>query len=194
MDDFNGWQLNLATFPMVADGGAHDPQFFDTFALLNPRLPLGVNCFSFDPILFDPFEWYPTSPNGLQPVTPPSPMGYPYYPNQLSLVCVKTRDRSRNWSSEETATLLDTLIANKQRLDEVRRHPELWHHLAEALKSKGYSRSPEKCKNRWKVLVAKYKRYLRPQTNSDFDTFEFFDKLTALLHTKFTMGPAAHIT
>ncbi|KAI0244522.1 hypothetical protein L0F63_000403 [Massospora cicadina] len=177
MDDSNGWQLNLATFPMVADGGAPNPQFFDTFALLNPRLPLGVDYFSFDPTLFNPFEWYPTPPNGLQPVAP-----------------LPHRDRSHNWSSEETATLLDTLIANKQRLDEVRRHPELWHQLAEALRSKGYSRSPEKCKNRWKVLVAKYKRYLRPQTNSDFDTFEFFDKLTALLHAKFTVGPAAHIT
>ncbi|KAJ9080137.1 hypothetical protein DSO57_1028222 [Entomophthora muscae] len=107
----------------------------------------------------------------------------------MQLVRAEIRERSDNWSVEETEALLKILIANKKRFNDIRRHPGLWAQIAAEMGTKGYCRSVDKCKNRWKVLVAKYKKNPRHHP----DKFEFFDQMSILLHDKLTTGPASLI-
>lgn len=121
---------------------------------------------------------------------------------QPTMVRAEIRERSDNWGQQETQTLLNILIQHKRRFQNIRRHPELWAEVADQLKAIGYPRSVEKCKNRWKVLVAKYKRCFNYQRDSPCPTsnepnhpqhFEYFFLMDQLLHSKFTKGPASLI-
>ncbi|KAJ9050788.1 hypothetical protein DSO57_1010995 [Entomophthora muscae] len=140
----------------------------------------------------------------MQPMYPMTPaMWLP--PNFLStqpmqLVRAEIRERSDNWTVEETKAMLTILIANKKKFDNIRRFPSLWSHLAAEMSSKGFVRSVDKCKNRWKVLVAKYKKsfnYMRDNLHHEPhhhpEKFEFFDQMSSLLHAKLTKGPASLI-
>lgn len=69
------------------------------------------------------------------------------------------RGRAENWHYAETKQFVQILLAHRQELSDLRRHPGVWETVASELQACGYDRSVDKCKNRWKVLVAKYKKY-----------------------------------
>ncbi|KAI9298354.1 hypothetical protein K502DRAFT_339531 [Neoconidiobolus thromboides FSU 785] len=69
------------------------------------------------------------------------------------------RGRAENWHYAETKQFVQILLMHKRELTNLRRHPGVWATIATQLRGYGYERSVEKCKNRWKVLVAKYKKY-----------------------------------
>ncbi|KAJ9053670.1 hypothetical protein DSO57_1021953 [Entomophthora muscae] len=69
------------------------------------------------------------------------------------------RGRAENWHYAETKQFVQILLAHRQELSDLRRHPGVWETVASELQTCGYDRSVDKCKNRWKVLVAKYKKY-----------------------------------
>ncbi|KAJ9052514.1 hypothetical protein DSO57_1033405 [Entomophthora muscae] len=63
------------------------------------------------------------------------------------------------WEEMDTWMLLDALVGMRSAFQNIRRHPNLWEQVSAKLTEKGIYKSKEKCRNRWKVLVAKYKRY-----------------------------------
>ncbi|KAJ9067542.1 hypothetical protein DSO57_1038171 [Entomophthora muscae] len=90
--------------------------------------------------------------------------------------------RVEKWESMDTWILLDVLVGLRHAFQNSRRHPELWHQVASLLAHRGIFKSPDKCRNRWKVLVAKYKRHcsqvLKHKSNN---MFEFQEPIQILL-------------
>ncbi|KAI0244830.1 hypothetical protein L0F63_001445, partial [Massospora cicadina] len=90
---------------------------------------------------------------------------------------------NEKWEPIDTWVLLDVLVGVRYAFQNIRRYPHLWHHVSSLLATRGIFKSHDKCRNRWKVLVAKYKRHcsqvLRLGTLAS--DFEFKDPIRTLL-------------
>ncbi|KAJ9049406.1 Zinc finger and SCAN domain-containing protein 29 [Entomophthora muscae] len=92
------------------------------------------------------------------------------------------RGRAENWTYEETRTFVRLLMEHASEFQNIRRHPGLWNMLANRMVQHGFPRTVEKCKNRWKVLVAKYKRCHSEMQRQQSSKFSSTDKNTLILH------------
>ncbi|KAI9298336.1 hypothetical protein K502DRAFT_339516 [Neoconidiobolus thromboides FSU 785] len=68
------------------------------------------------------------------------------------------RERAENWSPIETQHFVSAILKYKKEMKEMRKHPEVWEKLSLEMKRQGYERSLSRCKNKWKSLVAKFKK------------------------------------
>lgn len=66
------------------------------------------------------------------------------------------RERSENWSAQETEALLELLITNQ--FQQSKLIPGFWSKISWHMRSLGYHRSRYQCKNRWKVLLTNCKK------------------------------------
>lgn len=68
-------------------------------------------------------------------------------------------DRFPQWSIQETRDFLMIRAELDPNFMETKRNKLLWEVISTRMKEKGYSRSPEQCKCKWKNLVTRYKVY-----------------------------------
>ena len=66
-------------------------------------------------------------------------------------------DRFPPWSVLETKELLAIRAALDKNFSEMKQNRMLWISVAEKMKAKGFNRSDEQCKCKWKNLVTRYK-------------------------------------
>lgn len=80
-----------------------------------------------------------------------------HHHQQISVNMDTGGDRFPQWSIQETRDFL----LNRAELDpsfmETKRNKGLWEVIATKMKDKGYNRSAEQCKCKWKNLVTRYK-------------------------------------
>lgn len=97
---------------------------------------------------------------------------------------------NEKWTDGETWALLRVLVSVRSAFQNIRKNPGLWSFISYQLSLQGVFRSDEKCRNRWKVLVAKYKRCCGElvHTGQSSSLFEFFIPVQHLLSSqlKFT--------
>ncbi|KAI0244811.1 hypothetical protein L0F63_001896 [Massospora cicadina] len=110
-----------------------------------------------------PFISSPQQPSLTQMMHPDAPFQVPHTAPFMRMDnqddSSEIRGRAENWHYAETKQFVQILLAHRQELSDLRRHPGVWETVASELQTCGYDRSVDKCKNRWKVLVAKYKKY-----------------------------------
>jgi len=73
---------------------------------------------------------------------------------------VDATDRFPQWSIQETKEFLVIRAELDQTFMETKRNKQLWEVISTRMKEKGYHRSAEQCKCKWKNLVTRYKVYL----------------------------------
>ena len=74
-----------------------------------------------------------------------------------SSVNVDVTDRFPQWSIQETKEFLMIRAELDQTFMETKRNKQLWQVISDNMKEKGYHRSAEQCKCKWKNLVTRYK-------------------------------------
>lgn len=77
-----------------------------------------------------------------------------------SSVNVDVTDRFPQWSIQETKEFLMIRSELDQTFMETKRNKQLWEVISNTMKEKGYHRSAEQCKCKWKNLVTRYKVFL----------------------------------
>lgn len=81
-------------------------------------------------------------------------------PQSMSSVNVDVTDRFPQWSIQETKEFLVIRAELDQTFMETKRNKQLWEVISNRMKEKGYHRSAEQCKCKWKNLVTRYKVYV----------------------------------
>ena len=72
-------------------------------------------------------------------------------------VNVDTSDRFPQWSVQETKEFLMIRAELDRTFMETKRNKLLWEVISTKMKEKGFNRSAEQCKCKWKNLVTRYK-------------------------------------
>ncbi|XP_042520890.1 trihelix transcription factor GT-3b-like [Macadamia integrifolia] len=93
---------------------------------------------------------------------------------------VDTGDRFPQWSLQETKEFLMIRADLDQTFMETKRNKLLWEIISSKLKERGYSRSPEQCKCKWKNLVTRYKGCETMEPESVRQQFPFYNELQAI--------------
>lgn len=81
-------------------------------------------------------------------------------PHQNIITNVDVTDRFPQWSIAETKEFLVMRAELDQAFMETKRNKQLWDVISTNMKEKGYHRSAEQCKCKWKNLVTRYKVFL----------------------------------
>lgn len=71
-------------------------------------------------------------------------------------------DRFPQWSIQETRDFLMIRAELDPTFMETKRNKLLWEVISTKMKEKGYNRSSDQCKCKWKNLVTRYKVYPTP--------------------------------
>lgn len=79
------------------------------------------------------------------------------HPHPHISVNVDTSDRFPQWSVQETKEFLMIRAELDRTFMETKRNKLLWEVIATKMKEKGYNRSAEQCKCKWKNLFTRYK-------------------------------------
>ncbi|CAI8601043.1 unnamed protein product [Vicia faba] len=89
-------------------------------------------------------------------------------------------DRFPQWSIQETKEFLIIRAELDQTFMETKRNKQLWEVISNHMKEKGYHRSAEQCKCKWKNLVTRYKGCETMETEMLKHQFPFYNELQAI--------------
>ncbi|XP_028760993.1 trihelix transcription factor GT-3b-like [Neltuma alba] len=108
---------------------------------------------------------------------PPQPLGITMNVDVGSGVVV---DRLPQWSVQETKEFLAIRAELDQNFMETKRNKQLWQLISNTMSDKGYLRSPEQCKCKWKNLVTRYKGCETAEPEIVRQQFPFYNELQAI--------------
>ncbi|XP_022145530.1 trihelix transcription factor GT-3b-like [Momordica charantia] len=89
-------------------------------------------------------------------------------------------DRFPQWSIQETKEFLMIRAELDQAFMETKRNKLLWELTASKMKQKGFNRSAEQCKCKWKNLVTRYKGCETMEPEISRQQFPFYTELQAI--------------
>ncbi|XP_039019373.1 trihelix transcription factor GT-3b-like isoform X2 [Hibiscus syriacus] len=89
-------------------------------------------------------------------------------------------DRFPQWSLQETKEFLSIRAELDQSFMETKRNKLLWEVISTRMRDKGYNRSAEQCKCKWKNLVTRYKGCGTIEAEAARQQFPFYDDLQAI--------------
>ncbi|KAI4331580.1 hypothetical protein MLD38_029757 [Melastoma candidum] len=89
-------------------------------------------------------------------------------------------DRFPQWSVQETKEFLLIRAELDQAFMETKRNKLLWGVISTKMKDKGYHRSSEQCKCKWKNLVTRYKGCESIEAEAMRQQFPFFNDMQAI--------------
>ncbi|KAI3666941.1 hypothetical protein L6452_41982 [Arctium lappa] len=89
-------------------------------------------------------------------------------------------DRFSQWSIEETRDLLTIRGELDSTFMETKRNKPLWEVISAMMKERGYNRSAEQCKNKWKNILTRYKGYETIEQEGMRHEFPFYNELQAI--------------
>lgn len=99
--------------------------------------------------------------------------------HQIS-VNIDTGDRFPQWSIQETRDFLMIRAELDPTFMETKRNKLLWEVIATKMKEKGYNRSAEQCKCKWKNLVTRYKGCETMEPEGMRQQFPFYNELQTI--------------
>ncbi|KAJ0088583.1 hypothetical protein Patl1_31350 [Pistacia atlantica] len=106
------------------------------------------------------------------------------HPHPHISVNVDTSDRFPQWSVQETKEFLMIRAELDRTFMETKRNKLLWEVIATKMKEKGYNRSAEQCKCKWKNLFTRYKGCETVEPESLRQQFPFYNELQAILSAR----------
>ncbi|CAI9298668.1 unnamed protein product [Lactuca saligna] len=89
-------------------------------------------------------------------------------------------ERFPQWSVQETGEFLMIRAELDPRFMEIKRNKLLWEVISRKMKERGYNRSAEQCKAKWKNLVTRYKGCETVEDDSVRQQFPFYNDLDAI--------------
>ncbi|KAI3474744.1 hypothetical protein Pfo_029929 [Paulownia fortunei] len=89
-------------------------------------------------------------------------------------------DRFPQWSIQETRDFLIIRAELDPTFMETKRNKVLWEVISTRMKEKGYSRSAEQCKCKWKNLVTRYKGCETMEAEGMRQQFPFYNELQTI--------------
>ncbi|KAK4582424.1 hypothetical protein RGQ29_025562 [Quercus rubra] len=95
-------------------------------------------------------------------------------------VNVDTSDRFPQWSVQETKEFLMIRAELDRTFMETKRNKLLWEVISTKMKEKGFNRSAEQCKCKWKNLVTRYKGCETMEPEAMRQQFPFYNELQAI--------------
>ncbi|GFY93151.1 homeodomain-like superfamily protein [Actinidia rufa] len=95
-------------------------------------------------------------------------------------VNVDAGDRFPQWSVQETRDFLMIRAELDPTFMETKRNKLLWEVIATKMKDKGYNRSAEQCKCKWKNLVTRYKGCETMEPEGMRQQFPYYNELQAI--------------
>uniref|UniRef100_A0A0D6R3G1 Myb-like domain-containing protein n=1 Tax=Araucaria cunninghamii TaxID=56994 RepID=A0A0D6R3G1_ARACU len=99
-------------------------------------------------------------------------------------------DRMPQWSQQETKDFIAIRAQLEDSFTTTKRNKSLWELIASRMMEKGYRRTADQCKCKWKNLVARYKESCGfPEAENVARQCPFFDDL----HTLFTPNARRHM-
>ncbi|KAL8102184.1 trihelix transcription factor GT-3b [Apium graveolens] len=99
---------------------------------------------------------------------------------QVSLNIDTGGDRFPQWSMQETRDFLMVRAELDPTFMETKRNKLLWELIASKMKEKGYNRSAEQCKCKWKNLVTRYKGCETIEPEGVKQQFPYYNELQAI--------------
>ncbi|WJX49033.1 hypothetical protein P8452_35521 [Trifolium repens] len=93
-------------------------------------------------------------------------------------------DRFPQWSIQETKEFLMLRAELDQTFMETKRNKQLWDVISNHMKEKGYHRSAEQCKCKWKNLVTRYKGCETMETEAMRYQFPFYNELQEIFTSR----------
>ncbi|CAK7343912.1 unnamed protein product [Dovyalis caffra] len=99
-------------------------------------------------------------------------------------VNVDTSDRFPQWSIQETKEFLMIRGELDPTFMEKKRNKVLWEVISNKMKEKGYNRSADQCKCKWKNLVTRYKGCETIEPESTRQQFPFYNELQAIFTSR----------
>ncbi|XP_020206791.1 trihelix transcription factor GT-3b [Cajanus cajan] len=104
-----------------------------------------------------------------------------HHPHNITTsVNVDVTDRFPQWSIQETKEFLVIRAELDQTFMETKRNKQLWEVISNRMKEKGYHRSAEQCKCKWKNLVTRYKGCETMEPEAMRQQFPFYNELQAI--------------
>ncbi|KAF8089821.1 hypothetical protein N665_0496s0030 [Sinapis alba] len=89
-------------------------------------------------------------------------------------------ERIPQWSTEETKELLGIREELDQTFMETKRNKLLWEVVAAKMADKGFARSAEQCKSKWKNLVTRYKACETSEPEAIRQQFPFYSEIQSI--------------
>ncbi|XP_027337859.1 trihelix transcription factor GT-3b-like [Abrus precatorius] len=102
----------------------------------------------------------------------------------ITSVNVDIIDRFPQWSIQETKEFLAIRAELDQTFMETKRNRQLWEVISTRMKEKGYHRSAEQCKCKWKNLVTRYKGFETMEQESLRYQFPFYNEFQAIFASR----------
>ncbi|KAM7259430.1 hypothetical protein ACFE04_015171 [Oxalis oulophora] len=99
---------------------------------------------------------------------------------QILSVIDTVGDRFPQWSLQETREFLMIRAELDQTFMETKRNKLLWEDLANKMKEKGFIRSAEQCKCKWKNLVTRYKGCETMEPEAMRQQFPFYNEMQSI--------------
>ncbi|KAL4394913.1 hypothetical protein HN51_022805 [Arachis hypogaea] len=93
-------------------------------------------------------------------------------------------DRFPQWSIQETKEFLMIRAELDQTFMETKRNKQLWQVISNNMKEKGYHRSAEQCKCKWKNLVTRYKGCETMEPEAMRQQFPFYNEIQAIFTSR----------
>ncbi|XP_022742413.1 trihelix transcription factor GT-3b-like [Durio zibethinus] len=106
-----------------------------------------------------------------------------YHQQQPISVNVDT-DRFPQWSIQETKEFLLIRADLDRSFMETKRNKLLWEVISTRMREKGYNRSAEQCKCKWKNLVTRYKGYETMEAEAMRQQFPFYNELQTIFSAR----------
>ncbi|KAK7395100.1 hypothetical protein VNO78_15642 [Psophocarpus tetragonolobus] len=104
-----------------------------------------------------------------------------HHPHSISTSAnVEATDRFPQWSIQETKEFLVIRAELDQTFMETKRNKQLWEVISNRMKEKGYHRSAEQCKCKWKNLVTRYKGCETMEPEAMRQQFPFYNELQTI--------------
>ncbi|GMJ03228.1 hypothetical protein like AT2G38250 [Hibiscus trionum] len=100
--------------------------------------------------------------------------------NHPASASVEASDRFPQWSLQETKEFLAIRAELDQSFMETKRNKLLWEVISTRMREKGFNRSSEQCKCKWKNLVTRYKGCGTIEAEAARQHFPFYDELQAI--------------
>ncbi|KAL9315327.1 hypothetical protein ACSQ67_016328 [Phaseolus vulgaris] len=97
---------------------------------------------------------------------------------------VDATDRFPQWSIQETKEFLVIRAELDQTFMETKRNKQLWEVISNRMKEKGFHRSAEQCKCKWKNLVTRYKGCEAIETEAMRQQFPFYNELQGIFTSR----------
>ncbi|XP_061348841.1 trihelix transcription factor GT-3b-like [Gastrolobium bilobum] len=102
------------------------------------------------------------------------------HPHNITSVNVDVTDKFPQWSIQETKEFLMIRAELDQTFMETKRNKQLWEVISNRMKEKGYHRSSEQCKCKWKNLATRYKGCETMEQEAYKQQFPFYNELQAI--------------